>query len=159
MSYVDMKGFVRWTDPDHTSRSEAYVRARISHAREHILMRRLFAFVFYVIVQMLPEGNPLKALLTPFVRPLPQEALAEMGAAAQVYDGAEALANAGRADAARLHAALDYEDAQVALSALPDGDTNRPWFQAVVDAVTPETLALVAERAAFWASAAPAEGA
>lgn len=173
MSYVDLMGTVRWTEQDHTNRSEAYVRAQISHAREHILMRRLFAFLFYVIVAMLPDGSPLKDLLVPYAKPLPDAAVAELGAAAVVYGQSEAIADAGRADGARLNAVLDIEDVQAAIAAIPpapaDGGEDllaearaqaHVALQALVDAAPADALQLLADRAAARAPAAdPAESA
>jgi hypothetical protein len=141
---------VRWTEADHVIRVESF-------------LRRSIGFTFYLFAQMLPAG-PTKDMLASFGQPLTPAALAELTAAAQVFLQADALAAQARADAARLDLALDYEEAQAQLAALPavpetgpDPDADRrAALQAVLAAASADTLALVASRPRAQATAAEA---
>lgn len=120
MSYVDLMGNVRWTEPDHIERVEASVRSSTTHTREHVVIRRTLGFLFYIVAQMLPAGHPAKPLLASKGEPLSDAAMAELTAAAAVFNAADVLAVEARADSARLDLALNYEEAQAALAPLAD---------------------------------------
>lgn len=165
MSYVDLMGSVRWTEQDHTNRSEAFVHATVPHAREHIMMRRMLSMILLAI---LPADNALRALCT---APTPEQ-MGEVVAAAAAYAQAETASNEGRADAALLDMVLDIEEVSDALAAIPpapdEGDDPNAdlraaaagrYAQLMADA-SPEALALLNTRAAARAPVldpAPAE--
>lgn len=120
MSYVDMMGNQRWTGDMHRSKSEAEVRRlQVSHDAEHILLRRSVSMLMAILGQVLPEG-PLRQQLQQFGRMPTPEALLEIAQAAAAFDAAEALADAGRADAAVLHRVLDHEQG---IATLAEDDT------------------------------------
>jgi hypothetical protein len=162
LSYVDLMSDVRWTEAEHVARVEAFLRSSVTHVREHVMLRRSLGFTFYLFAQLLPPG-PTKDLLTPFGQPLTPAALAELTAAAQVFLQADVLAVQVRADSARLDGALDYEQAQASLTALPPtpvgapdpAATLRAQLQAQLAAAGQDTLDLVAARKAFRAGASP----
>lgn len=158
-SYVDLMSDVRWTEADHVQRVESNVRKSVTHTREHVLLRRTSALLFYVLSQMLPDGQQ-KQLLASFGQQLTPAALAELSAAAGAFMQADLLAEQARVDASRLDLALDYEEAQAALAALPvapqgaaDPDAGRrEQLQAQIAAASQDTLDLVAQRATYRAS-------
>lgn len=165
-SYVNMMDDIRWTEADHVARVESFLRSSVTHVREHVLLRRSIGFSFYLFAQMLPAG-PTKDLLGSFGQPLSPAALAELTAAAQVFLQADALAAQARLDSAALDLALDYEQAQEKLAALPpvptDGSTDpnadaRASLQAQLAAASADTLALVASRPRAVAVAAAQQG-
>jgi hypothetical protein len=162
LSYVDLMSDIRWSEADHVDRVEAFVRSSVTHTREHVLTRRTFALLFYLLAQSMPAGAQ-KDLMASLGRPLSPGALAELLSAAQAFDAADRLAVDARADSARLDAALDYEDARARLAAISpmpeEGDDEdaerRAALQALLDAASADTLALVAQRDEFREASAP----
>jgi hypothetical protein len=148
-SYVDLHSDIRWSEAMHKDKIAAVLEAKVPHAREHVLFRRMFSLF---VLLALPAGHPLRAK----AKPLTPDQEAEVFAAAVAYTEVDELAVQVRLDSARLDKALDYEEAQRALDALPvavDGETDlhiseRAELLAVLAAATPETLTLVVERAA-----------
>jgi hypothetical protein len=163
VTYVDLMSDVRWSEADHVAAVEASVRSQVTHTREHVLLRRTIALVFYILSQMLPAGA-LQVMCATFGRPLDPAPLAELTAAAAVFLAADTLATQARGDGALLNAALDYEGARTTLAALPPPPTDgspdtaadqRTALQAQLAAAGADTLALVAQRDAYRASLNP----
>lgn len=164
-TYVDMMGDIRWSEADHVARVEAVLRSTVTHTREHVMIRRMLALTFYVFGQILPDGAPDKGLFQQFGQVPTPAALGELAQQAQAYVAMDALAAQARIDSALLDTALDYEDDQAALAALPPAPTDgtadpdadqRAQLQAAIDSAPADTLALVADRAAYRASLNPA---
>jgi hypothetical protein len=173
-----MMSDVRWTEQMHIDRVELELRSSVTHVREHVMLRRMMALTFYVFGQMLPAGDPNKAMFQQYGQLPTPAALAELEQQAQAYVAADALAVQARADSALLSAALDYEDwraQQAALTPLPvpDPDTGimpddpltpderaaveaqRASLQSQMDGAAQATKDLVAQRDAYRASLLP----
>lgn len=134
-----MMGRDRWSEADHVRRTEALVRSAFSHEDETILNRKAVGAVL---------GQNV----------LTTQDIADITALKAVTEAARDAGTEGRIDAARLHAALDYEAARVRLSQpAPDPATPQDaaaWLlaQQTINATSADTLALVAERDAFHQS-------
>ncbi|HJV54318.1 MAG TPA: hypothetical protein VJ652_22835 [Noviherbaspirillum sp.] len=148
-SFVDLMGNDVWSEADIVNRTEALVRSEFSRDAEMILQRKATG-----------------ALLGQYV--MTEEEQAELARFATVTALARKAGVDARADMALLRAALDVEAAQRRRAlpvfdgpeALEDGSPNpavqvdadeRTGAQAVIDAAAPETLDLVAARAAQFA--------
>lgn len=124
-SFIDWTADYVWSDGDITRRTEAMVRAEISEPDETILNRKL-------------QGAALGAYT------LTSEDQAAIQRFNAVVMAASMAGVEARADMALLAQAMAVEAAQAQLQVAPDDEQA----QAVVDAATPEVLALVAARAA-----------
>lgn len=148
MSYVDLMSNVRWTERQHLARTQAMVRQAYSFDDELVLIRIMLGKV--------------AGLYTP----TPDEE-AQVANMQQVLLAARQAGVEGRADAAKLAAALDIEALKAAVDAIPptpqptDEDPNpvdpyadqRATAQVAYDtayqAATPDVQQLLADRAAY----------
>lgn len=148
-SFINLLANDVWSDADILNRTEAMVRSEFSAASEGIINRKLSGAGLGMYVPTLEDQ-------------------AEIGRFAQVTQGAAMEGAAAKADMILLQSALDYEAAQKRLEQLlitepatvtvtdTDGTTaeapnpaiaadavERTAAQVVLDAASPETLALV----------------
>lgn len=131
--FINLMGHDVWSEADIVSRTEAMVRSQVSTTDERIINRKL-------------QG----ALLGQYT--LSAQEQEEVERFARVTYEAQAAGVAARADMALLQGALAVEAAQrrlaqpVADPAEEGDDAVRAAAQAVVDAASPQVLALVALR-------------
>jgi hypothetical protein len=144
MSYVDFNSNIRWSESMHKDKIASELEARMPHQREHVLYRRMISLL---VLLGAPAGHPLRAKCK---MPTPAQ-MEEIYVAADAMNEIDDLAIQVRLDSARLDKALDYEEAQRALEALPEESEQRAALQAQLDEADADILALVAERAAFRA--------
>lgn len=152
--FVDLRSSVRWTELDVRNRTELILEGAYPVSTQRILARKADVYQLSRLLTLLPDPElPLP------VYSLSLEEKQEILAFGQFSILCGALKDVMWARAQRLTGALDYEDTRTALSTLPpplEGEPDpfvdaRIALQAILDAATPETVALVAERDAWRA--------